>query len=149
MSALLCHRVSDFRKVPMETGFWGRCAAEFPYCVPRTRERRSREPVKTFSISLCGFGRQRAQWFHRNWPRSWGESARGLQAGYPGPVRIDGNRVSAPVTRFLEMREGSGAHQHRVWREWARCAFKSVCGAALRTSTRRNGAPTQRCAPQF
>ena len=45
--------------------------------------------------------------------------------GIPAPVRIDGNRVSAPVMRFLEMREGGGSHQHRVWLEGARCAFKA------------------------
>ncbi len=28
-------------------------------------------------------------------------------------------------TQFLEMRTGSGPHQHRVWREWARCTFNT------------------------
>ncbi len=32
----------------------------------------------------------------------------------PAVVRIDGNWVSAPATRFLEMREAGGSHQHQA-----------------------------------
>ena len=54
--------------------------------------------------------------------RAGAQRARGLQAGYPALLRIDGNRVSAPV---LEMREGSGAHQHQAFGVSGRGGFPS------------------------
>ncbi len=61
--------------------------------------------------------------------------------GYP--------HLPAPATPFLETREGSGPHQQPAWRGWARCGIQRVCGAALRTSSARNGAPTVGRAPRF
>ncbi len=46
----------------------------------------------------------------------------GFRQGIPARERIDGNRVSAPV---LEMREGSGAHQHQAFRVSAPMGFIS------------------------
>ena len=110
---------------------WGPWDKEFPHCVPRTRERRSREPVKMLFHFHVGWASARAgvpsdvprapavqarpemRSCVRAYPRKQrrasartvvpshqalargAKRARVLQAGYPAPVRIDGNRVSA------------------------------------------------------
>jgi hypothetical protein len=166
MSVLLCRRVRRFQQRVK----WSRWDKELPHVVPHTRERRSREPVKTLFHFHVGWASARA-WVPSDvarqmavqtdlkcgcWACAFPKSncvrfrsaavsshqvmeacakrARVLQAGYPAPLRIDGNWVSAPV---LEMRKGRGAHQHQALAS-ARCVpFECVAqGCALRQTSR-------------
>ena len=150
---------------------WGPWDKDFPHCVPRTRERRSREPVKMLFHFHVGWAsvrggvpsdvprppavqaRPEMRSCVRAYPRKQrrasartvvpshqamargAKRARVLQAGYPAPVRMGGNRVSALRTCVLEMREAGGAHQHQALASVGPVSSIRVSGAALSTST--------------
>ncbi len=131
MSVLLCRRAGEFQHRVMAVSGLGPWDKEFPHCVPRTRERRRREPVKMLFHFHVGWASARTgvpsdvprapavqarpemRSCLRAYPRKQrrasaravvpshqamargAKRARVLQAGYPAPARIDGNRVSA------------------------------------------------------
>ena len=97
VSALWCQHVGGFSNGLI----LGRWDGQFPDCVPRTRERRSREPVKTlfhFHRPCCG--RQCAHGFHRMCPGRNLVPHAHCRQGIRTVMRIGGNRVSAPVRSF-------------------------------------------------
>ena len=112
MSALLCQHAGGFRKGLV----WSRWDAQFPHCVQRTRERRSREPVKTlFHFIGRGCGRQCAHGFHRMCPGRDLVPHAHCGQGIRAVMRIVGNRVSAPGPGFWKCGKEVELISIRLW----------------------------------
>ena len=103
---------------------WASARAEVPSDVPRAPAVQARPEMRS---CLRAYPRKQRRASARTVVPSHQALARGakrarvLQAGYPAPVRIDGNRVSALRTCVLEMREAGGELiSIRLWHQWAR-----------------------------
>ncbi len=164
MSVLLCRRAGEFQQRvmavsslgPVGQGISALCSAH-----PRAAEPRACQDVVPSSCGLgvsarrgsigCAQGaggskrvprcgavcaripgsngvRQRGRWFHRT--RPWRGAPSAHACCWPGIPR-----PCASGYAFLEMREGSGAHQHQALASVGPVSSIRVSGAALRTST--------------